>query len=54
MLSHAQEVFREKQAVSRNITLILSAYNEEVSIGGVVLLAKRYADRIIVIDDGLG
>ncbi|KKH94295.1 dolichyl-phosphate mannose synthase [Methanosarcina sp. 1.H.T.1A.1] len=32
--------------------MLLPAYNEEVSIGSVVLLARRYADRVIVIDDG--
>jgi glycosyltransferase involved in cell wall biosynthesis len=47
-----QEIFRERQATSRNITLILPAYNEEVSVGSVVLLARRYVDRVIVVDDG--
>ena len=32
--------------------MILAAYNEEVSIGSVVLLARQYADRVIVVDDG--
>jgi glycosyltransferase involved in cell wall biosynthesis len=47
-----QEVFRERKIASHNITVILPAYNEEVSIGSVVLLARRYADRVIVVDDG--
>lgn len=47
-----QEMFRERQKDSHNITIILPAYNEEVSIGSVVLLARRYADRVIVVDDG--
>lgn len=34
------------------ITAILPAYNEEVSIGSVVLRTRKYADRVIVIDDG--
>lgn len=34
------------------ITAILPAFNEEVSIGSVVLLARQHADRVIVIDDG--
>lgn len=34
------------------ITAILPAYNEEISIGSMVLRTKRYVDRIIVIDDG--
>jgi glycosyltransferase involved in cell wall biosynthesis len=46
------EVLRERQDGSHNITVLLPAYNEEVSIGSVVLLARRYADRVIVIDDG--
>jgi glycosyltransferase involved in cell wall biosynthesis len=32
--------------------LILPAYNEEVSIGSIVLLSKQYVDRVIVVDDG--
>ncbi len=34
------------------ITAILPAYNEEVSIGSIVLNTRQYADRIIVVDDG--
>lgn len=34
------------------ITAILPAYNEEVSIGSMVLRTKRYVNRIIVVDDG--
>lgn len=30
----------------------IPAYNEETSIGSVVLKAKKYADEVIVIDDG--
>lgn len=46
------EVFEERHTSSQNITVILPAYNEEVSIGSIVLLARQYADRVIVIDDG--
>ncbi len=35
-----------------SIAAILPAYNEEVSIGSIVLRAREYADRVIVIDDG--
>ena len=31
---------------------VIPAYNEEISIGSVVLKAKNYVDSIIVIDDG--
>jgi glycosyltransferase involved in cell wall biosynthesis len=37
---------------SQNITAILPAYNEEVSIGSLVLLTKLYVDNVIVVDDG--
>jgi glycosyltransferase involved in cell wall biosynthesis len=41
----------ERKIMSR-ITAILPAFNEEVSIGSVVLRARRYVDRVIVVDDG--
>jgi len=41
-----------REAISQKITVILPAFNEEVSIGSMVLLTKRYADRVIVVDDG--
>jgi glycosyltransferase involved in cell wall biosynthesis len=47
-----KEISREMKTISHNITVILPAYNEEVSIGSIVLLARRYADRVIVVDDG--
>ncbi|MEN4007289.1 MAG: glycosyltransferase family 2 protein [Methanobacterium sp.] len=34
------------------ITVILPAYNKEISIGSMVIGAKKYADNVIVIDDG--
>lgn len=34
------------------ITAILPAFNEEVSIGSIVVHARQHADRVIVIDDG--
>ncbi|BBL66261.1 Glycosyltransferase [Methanosarcina mazei TMA] len=34
----------------QNITVVLPAYNEEVSIGSVVLRAKKFADRVVVVD----
>ncbi len=34
------------------ITAILPAFNEEVSIGSVVLCTRQYVDRVLVIDDG--
>ena len=34
------------------ITAVLPAFNEEISIGSVVLRARKFADRVIVVDDG--
>jgi len=34
------------------IAAILPAFNEEVAIGSVILRTRRYADRMIVVDDG--
>jgi len=34
------------------VVVAIPAYNEERAIGGVVILAQRYADRVIVVDDG--
>jgi glycosyltransferase involved in cell wall biosynthesis len=36
----------------QNITVILPACNEEVSIGSIVLLSRLYADNVVVVDDG--
>ena len=45
------ENLRAKDTVSSNVTVILPAYNKEISIGSVVLRTKRYARRVIVVDD---
>ena len=34
------------------ITALLPAYNEELSIGSMVIACKKYVDRVLVIDDG--
>ncbi len=34
------------------VTAIIPAYNEQISIGSVVLATRNYVDRVIVIDDG--
>jgi len=36
----------------RGLMAVIPAYNEEVSIGSVVVQAKQYVDRVIVVDDG--
>ncbi len=38
--------------MSNEILAILPAYNEEVSIGSIVLHSRQHVDRVIVIDDG--
>ncbi len=38
--------------MSGEILAILPAYDEEVSIGSMVLHARQHADRVIVVDDG--
>ena len=45
------EYLRAKDTVSQNVTVILPVYNEEVSIGSVVLQAKELADKVIVVDN---
>ena len=42
----------KRDTAPQNITVILPAYNEEVSIGSIVLLTRFYADNVIVVDDG--
>ncbi len=38
--------------MQNNIIAVIPAYNEEIAIGSVVLRAKKYVDRVIVVDDG--
>jgi glycosyltransferase involved in cell wall biosynthesis len=47
-----KESQRFRGTLSQNLTVIISAYDEEVSIGSIVLLTKLYADNVIVVDDG--
>lgn len=37
--------------ISKNIIAVLPAYNEETSIGSIILLAKLYTDNVIVVDN---
>ena len=34
------------------VSVVIPAYNEELVIGSVIVKAKQYVDRIIVVDDG--
>ena len=51
MIKNEEQIFTAIKA-PQNLTVILPAYNEEVSIGSIVLLSKLYADSVIVVDDG--
>ena len=41
-----------KREFSERVTAIIPAYNEQVTIGSVVLKTKMYVNRVIVVDDG--
>jgi glycosyltransferase involved in cell wall biosynthesis len=41
-----------KGTAPQNVTVVLPAYNEETSIGSIVLLARIHSDNVIVVDDG--
>lgn len=43
---------QNKSADASSITAILPAFNEEVSIGSMVLRTRQHVGRVIVIDDG--
>lgn len=36
----------------RGLIAVIPAYNEQITIGSVVLLAQQYVDKVIVVDDG--
>ena len=42
----------KKREFSERVTAIIPAYNEQVTIGSVVLKTKMYVNRVIVVDDG--
>jgi len=50
-LTPQNENMRTKSIATPIITTILSANNEEASIGSVVLKAKKYSHKVIVVDD---
>lgn len=52
LISKKEESPDVRDASPQNITAVLPAFNEEVSIGSVVLLTGNYSDNVIVIDDG--
>lgn len=40
------------KATTKRVVVVMPAYNEERFIGSVVLKARRYADAVVVVDDG--
>lgn len=52
MLPKKEEDQDVRDIIPQNITVVLPAFNEEVSIGSIVLLTMRYCDNVIVVDDG--
>lgn len=52
MAIYKYESDKKKREFSQKVTAIIPAYNEQVSIGSVVLKTKMYVDRVIVVDDG--
>ncbi len=52
MCGFPQLAGRKADIMGSAITAIFPAFNEEVSVGSMVLHAKQHADRVIVIDDG--
>ncbi len=52
MALYKHESDKEKKEFSHDVTAIIPAYNEQVSIGSMVLRTKRFVDRVIVVDDG--
>ncbi|MDQ1250985.1 MAG: hypothetical protein QG646_54 [Euryarchaeota archaeon] len=52
LVTNKEEIPDIRGMSPQNITVVLPAFNEEVSIGSIVLLTKHYSDNVIVIDDG--
>ncbi len=52
MAIHKHHSDGKKREFSERITAIIPAYNEQVTIGSVVLKTKMYVNRVIVVDDG--
>lgn len=50
LVTNKEEIPDIRGMFPQNITVVLPAFNEEVSIGSVVLRAKKFADKVVVID----
>jgi glycosyltransferase involved in cell wall biosynthesis len=51
-INKKEDNYCKRDTAPQNIIVILPAYNEEVSVGSIVLLTRFYADHVIVVDDG--
>lgn len=51
LISKKEESPDVRDASPQNITAVLPAFNEEVSIGSAILRAKKFVDRVIVVDN---
>jgi len=52
MAIYKDESEKKNGKLANGVTAIIPAYNEQVSIGSIVLKTKIYVDRVIVVDDG--
>src|SRR6266571_8214023 len=50
--SHAVPMASTEMTPESRIIAAIPAFNEEKTIGSIVIIARRYADRVIVVDDG--
>jgi glycosyltransferase involved in cell wall biosynthesis len=46
------EVTERDANPQKGLIAVIPAYNEQIALGSVVLLARQYVDRVIVVDDG--
>jgi glycosyltransferase involved in cell wall biosynthesis len=45
-------VGKPRSSLLKGLAVVIPAYNEQLTIGSVVILAKQYTDWVIVVDDG--
>ncbi len=50
-LHHEAEGLLSSDPLLKSVVACIPAYNEEIAIGSVVLRARRFVDRVVVIDD---
>jgi glycosyltransferase involved in cell wall biosynthesis len=50
-LTIQDEYLGDRETISSKIAVILLAYNQEASIGSIILRTKKYSNRVVVVDD---